>query len=90
MGTRGDDGRHMWVYGEVDVAPEDSTRSDSLAPTPVGRRQPVPHAGAKGPARRFPFAGIVRIRWMEVVGSSFNASASQPFGSLARLAGHFL
>ena len=69
-----------WGYG----------KRSGLASTPAGRRQQVQHADAKGPARRFPFAGIVRIRWMEVVGSSFNAPASQPFGSLARLAGHLL
>jgi hypothetical protein len=43
----------------------------------------------KAPARCFPFAGIVRIRWLEVAFGSFNRLASQSLDSLVRLAGYF-
>jgi hypothetical protein len=43
----------------------------------------------RGPARRFPFAGIVRIRLLGSPSRLSTSTASQPFGSLARLAGHF-
>ncbi len=42
----------------------------------ASNRRREQYADVKGPARRFPFAGIVRIRWMEVVGSSSNSPAS--------------